>query len=128
MENERTVGLLLHSHWHIHTYVTVDTLIRTCTHVYDIEDDIRAYRNCCVQARSCTIPCSLLGFKVCPFRSMSLRSAYEATFRGQMRRNFCFPLVDFNIAQSASRINAVQVYRCTAAQMTAQGLYVRRAC
>lgn len=57
-----------------------------------------------VQARTRTIPCSLLGFKVCPFRSTSLTNAHA--FRGQMRRNFCFPLVDFNIARSAPRINA----------------------
>ena len=33
-------------------------------------------------SKTCTIPCSLLGFKVCPFRSMSLRSAYGAAFQG----------------------------------------------
>lgn len=65
----------------------------------DTEENVCAHRGCCVQARTRTIPCSLLGFKVCPFRSTSLTNA----FKGQMRRNFCFPLVDFNIAP---RINA----------------------
>ena len=113
------VYMYVYIYIYIHTYAYIET-VQKASYVYGIE-----YRSCCVQARRAQFHarCSVLRsvrFVPCRFAPLT-----EPRFRGQMRRNFCFPLVDFNIVHSARRINAVQVYQNGGLQMIARELCVQ---